>query len=565
MEFFDGVGRRVLGRDSMLAFLSDREVVCIGLVVRREKDELCSYEGQLTIGVRFQANHLTKILAMLEDPRGGSSNSAPHHGRWKRAVGKPIATSVFQASSSYFAYEPVLRCLQGMVDFPFQDVIVNGQQPADLTDVSSGLQSHRCITAEARRKLEADASQLNAVETALRKQVTLVQGPPGTGKTFVGVQIAQAILANPDERILCLCYTNHALDDFLLSIHEDGLPLESMVRIGRSPKINEKLKERCLSEQSELSFDRNQTRLFASLKETQRVTKDRIEELKGVVVRRNWGPKWWTTVEKFLSRGDAAQFAAYKQLQVPSYDEPSMRQDTFNGRPLKKGQQQNSGWKSTIAPDFLWQKWCAGTSRSDWVHIVPLAERKESDEGVVDIWDLDKRKRKELMIQWQDAWIEPQLEEISRQMQIYQSAQDQLDVLRSETKVQAAQRARVVGCTTTSAAMNWSLLNQVRPTVIIIEEAAEILECNVLTSLFPSARQVIMIGDHKQLRPKLESYQLRKESGKGIDFDVSLFERLALQSGFPIHTLKVSIQIHPFPSAKNHCFVLTVRSLPGST
>jgi superfamily II DNA or RNA helicase len=44
--------------------------------------------------------------------------------------------------------------------------------------------------------------------------VALIQGPPGTGKTFVGVEACRAILAQ-NERILCICYTNHALDQFL--------------------------------------------------------------------------------------------------------------------------------------------------------------------------------------------------------------------------------------------------------------------------------------------------------------------------------------------------------------
>lgn len=129
------------------------------------------------------------------------------------------------------------------------------------------------------------------------------------GKTYVGVQIAQAILASAQSslphpvRILCLCYTNHALADFLLSIHEDGLPLDSIVRIGRSPKIHEKLKSRCFSEQSEISFDRNQNRMFASLKNTLEEAKREIEKLKLKIARRNWGPKWWKTASEFLRSG----------------------------------------------------------------------------------------------------------------------------------------------------------------------------------------------------------------------------------------------------------------------
>ena len=48
---------------------------------------------------------------------------------------------------------------------------------------------------------------------ALRNRVSLTHGPPGTGKTFLGVQLADIIFRRcPEEKILCVCYTNHALD-----------------------------------------------------------------------------------------------------------------------------------------------------------------------------------------------------------------------------------------------------------------------------------------------------------------------------------------------------------------
>ncbi len=43
-------------------------------------------------------------------------------------------------------------------------------------------------------------------------------------------------------------------------------------------------------------------------------------------------------------------------------------------------------------------------------------------------------------------------------------------------------------------------------------------------------RQLVMIGDHLQLRQKAEYYPLRKEAGHGFDIDVSIFERLAKAS-----------------------------------
>jgi hypothetical protein len=38
---------------------------------------------------------------------------------------------------------------------------------------------------------------------------------------------------------------------------------------------------------------------------------------------------------------------------------------------------------------------------------------------------------------------------------------------------------------------------------------------------------MVMIGDHKQLRPKLENHKLTVACGEGHDFNRSLFERLA--------------------------------------
>jgi superfamily II DNA or RNA helicase len=69
---------------------------------------------------------------------------------------------------------------------------------------------------------------------ALTRKVAVIQGPPGTGKTFPGLKIVQVLLKNSQfwrpaqhqqsagkpkakkpSPILVICYTNHALDQFL--------------------------------------------------------------------------------------------------------------------------------------------------------------------------------------------------------------------------------------------------------------------------------------------------------------------------------------------------------------
>jgi hypothetical protein len=73
--------------------------------------------------------------------------------------------------------------------------------------------------------LHLDESQLRAIQMALTKRVAIIQGPPGTGKTYIGLKIVQVLLENahiwngntPEDHspILVVCYTNHALDQFL--------------------------------------------------------------------------------------------------------------------------------------------------------------------------------------------------------------------------------------------------------------------------------------------------------------------------------------------------------------
>jgi superfamily I DNA and/or RNA helicase len=78
----------------------------------------------------------------------------------------------------------------------------------------------------------------------------------------------------------------------------------------------------------------------------------------------------------------------------------------------------------------------------------------------------------------------------------------------------------------------------------MIEEAAEILEAHMLTSLNPSMQHLIQIGDHKQLRPKVESYDLSVQADRGHSLNVSLFERL-VTAGMPHSTLAVQHRMHP--------------------
>ena len=108
---------------------------------------------------------------------------------------------------------------------------------------------------EAARDSELDSSQLNAIQTALTQEIAVIQGPPGTGKTYIGLKIVEGLLENRhiwdphwyhgyggSSPILVMCYTNHALDQFLEGIIDTkccGRELE-VIRVGGRCK-NEKV------------------------------------------------------------------------------------------------------------------------------------------------------------------------------------------------------------------------------------------------------------------------------------------------------------------------------------
>ena len=76
--------------------------------------------------------------------------------------------------------------------------------------------------------------------------------------------------------------------------------------------------------------------------------------------------------------------------------------------------------------------------------------------------------------------------------------------------------------------------------VLLMEEAAEVLEAHVIASLAPSTQQLLLIGDHQQLRPSAACYELSLKLG----LTVSLFER-AFLSRAPLVKLRTQRRMRP--------------------
>ncbi|KAK4512223.1 uncharacterized protein ATC70_003759 [Mucor velutinosus] len=92
-----------------------------------------------------------------------------------------------------------------------------------------------------------DRTQMDALRTILSHNLSIVQGPPGTGKTYVGTYAMRVLLNNYDGSlgpIVCICQTNHALDQFLEHILDYS---NEIVRVGGRSK-SELLKDHTLFE-----------------------------------------------------------------------------------------------------------------------------------------------------------------------------------------------------------------------------------------------------------------------------------------------------------------------------
>jgi len=102
-------------------------------------------------------------------------------------------------------------------------------------------------------EIELDQSQLKAIQMGLTQEIAVIQGPPGTGKTYIGLKIVEALLNNrqvwdPQKAspILVMCYTNHALDQFLEGILQQQYYHEEKIDQYRGHMYRQQNTQACL-------------------------------------------------------------------------------------------------------------------------------------------------------------------------------------------------------------------------------------------------------------------------------------------------------------------------------
>ncbi|KAM0413576.1 hypothetical protein ACHAPT_013648, partial [Fusarium lateritium] len=229
-----------------------------------------------------------------------------------------------------------------------------------------------------------------------------------------------------------------------------------------------------------------------------------------------------TDIMEYLEFAEDQELNAYwAAFQVPELDDGFMLAG-------QGGAKMNS--------NYLISRWIANKDPGALKDHVTESDRR--------IWAMTRRERNDCVQKWGLAVRQDQITVVTDLMTRLDDTQRDVDAIFSQNRHAFIKRKRVVGCTTTAAAKYSSLLAAYQPGCVVVEEAGEIMEAHILTALSSSTEQIVLIGDHKQLRPKCNNYALSVEKGDGYDINRSLFERLILH-GHPFATLRKQHRMDP--------------------
>jgi len=153
---------------------------------------------------------------------------------------------------------------------------------------------------------------------------------------------------------------------------------------------------------------------------------------------------------------------------------------------------------------------------------------------------LSTKDRWRLYRYWRYLYCKEKQMEIEEINKKYSEYIKQFNRLRVEEDLCVIRGCQIIGVTTTGAAKYRTIIEQIDPLIVVVEEAAEVLESHVVTALTKSTKHLILIGDHQQLKPNPTVYELAKK----YNLEVSLFERM-IKNGLPYHQLKVQHRMRP--------------------
>ncbi|KFY14961.1 hypothetical protein V491_05834 [Pseudogymnoascus sp. VKM F-3775] len=443
------------------------------------------------------------------------------------------------------SFQPTLRALQKMsrtLDLPFaeiiapitQDSVVAIKPPAYATkrgfsfslDVLAGVPlsltpGNTFDYAKLEEGSTLDEAQQHAVIQALSLGLACIQGPPGTGKSYTGGALIKTLLKNRKAAnlgpIICVCYTNHALDQLLEHLVKDGI--EQVIRLGSRSKseVLQNLTIRHVAKEVVPTKTEKHNRW-----EHNRDIGEALREIEDILPGLN-NPKSWTHIQSYLMRTYNRHF---KELFGNGVDADGYRE--VKGKKFR-----------------ALESWLRGAPKK-------LVSNRPVDQlTAISLREMSTSERKTLYEYWVTEHVSQLSNTLIQELDSFNNSKSALDKCHSELDLRCLQEAHIIGVTTSGLARNIELLQRVGAKVMLCEEAGEVLEAHTLTAFLPGVEHVILIGDHEQLRPQINNFELQHDNARGMKYslDISLFERLVKpQTGsfqVPLSTLKTQRRMHP--------------------
>lgn len=349
----------------------------------------------------------------------------------------------------YFeAYTHVIASLLAKRHVPFKELFALGQPLVDQT-VPDHL-TWKSHSSSAKPSLSPNntvlnPAQLEALKMITKRKVCLIQGPPGTGKSFLGKKVVSFLLENSKQMkrkgpILICCFTNRALDAFLA----DVLPITSnVIRIGGGSTSDELKEKNLFTIKTERKLHRR-AHIFQRRKYLKAMIETQESTLKTTL----------DAINQSLERGvlDLNVFTS-ADIQV-------------------------------VDSDYQWQpkEW------DSWL----FKQQPEEDSWIGGPWRTPLEKRKEM---YKNACTQlcQRLSEMEKRLEaLYGEIED----LNNLELVKILSEADVVGITTTGAAKRRSLVEGLGASIVIMEEAGQVMEGHSIAAIPSSCQQLISFGTY---------------------------------------------------------------------
>lgn len=394
--------------------------------------------------------------------------------------------------------------------------------------------------------------QWQALAQVLTKKIAIIQGPPGTGKTHVSVIALKLLLSQmtPDDPpIIIATHTNHALDQILSQIAEfEG----NYIRLGgRSGDAN--IRKRMLYEiaKSEsrpiiigglLGSARtdlvglaaqliNVLRLFdqesvhgpiraTTFAEYGLLTQDQCDSLEQ-------SERWRSSLS---AENDKNHLAAWLDDQVNVLNLNSwIEQFMFTENDIDMEYEQLKELEAEQGPaEDEWEvlKGRSLRFRTTYQGVEETSYSKEEVQQYLTTSDLKQvpvNARGAVYNLLRDQLLEQVNAKLRTLTKAYISCSNRYKIGRWERDYEILRKSKLIAMTTTGLSKYRGLVSGLNPRIVLIEEAAEVLEAPTAVACFESIQQLILVGDHMQLKAKCTLQDL---TGDPFFLDVSMFERL---------------------------------------